>query len=156
MHTLAPFGVFMLFMFIMVLKKSLRDETGVVPADFLNRITLGKMLRILAIVILAVAVAQTVPLDLAILYAGDLLVYFEVFTAVSLLAAQGRARAAWYLIRRLAEDSVRALIKLFVAAAQKCVSHYRYAVRAQRRKRFTAISKKSDEDADPIRWGIPA
>ena len=156
MHPLVPIGLGMLFMLIMVLNKRFRDETGAIHTDFLNRITLRKLLRILALVILAVAFVHTLPLDLAILYAGDALIYFEVFTAVSLLAAEGRARATWHLIRPLAEDCVRALTKLFVATAQKCVSYYRYAIRAHRRKRFIAISKKSDEDADPIRWRVPA
>jgi hypothetical protein len=155
MHILAPIAIGIFFMFIIVSSKSFHDEPGA-PEDFLDRMTLRRVFRILAIVILAVAFVHTLPLDLAILYAGDVLVYFEVFTAVSLLAAQGRARATWYLIRRLAEDSVRALTKVLVTAAQKCASRCRYAIRAQRRKRFTAMSKKVDDDADPIRWGIPA
>jgi hypothetical protein len=157
MHILAPISVGIVFVFIMVLNKSFRDDPGVTPAEFLNRITFRKVTRILAIVILAVAFIHTLPLDLAIIYAGDALVYFEVLTAVSVFAAQGRIRETWRLIRRLGEDWARAANKLFVAAAQKSVSHYRHAaIRAQRRKRSTDMSKKADDDADPARWGIPA
>ena len=156
MHVLAPFCVAMLFMFVLVLNKNVRDETGAVRIDLLKRITLGKVLRILAIVLLAFAFIYMLPVDLAIIYAGDVLGYFEVFTAVSLFVAQGRARTMWRLIRFLAGDARRAFAKLFVGSAQKCVSRYRYAIRAHRRKRVTAISKKSGEDAGPIRWGIPA
>jgi hypothetical protein len=156
MHILTPIGVFILFMFVMVLNKSLRDETAVARADFLKRITLRKVFRVLAIVIVAIMLIEIVPLDLAILYAGDLLAYFEVFTVVSLLVAQGRARAAWHLVRRLVEAFLPALTKLCVVGARKCASHYLYAIRAQRRKRLAAMSKKSDEDADPFRRGVPA
>lgn len=156
MHNLAPFCIGMLFMLIIVLNKSFRDEPEVTFVDFIKRLTLKKAIRILSILIFTFAFIYTLPLDLAILYAGDVLVYFEVFTAVSFLAAQARARTTWYIIRRLAEDSLRALTKLFVATAQKCVSHYRHAIRAQRRRHSASISKKSDEESDPVRWGLPA
>lgn len=100
MHNLAPFCIGMLFMLIIVLNKSFRDEPEVTFVDFIKRLTLKKAIRILSILIFTFAFIYTLPLDLAILYAGDVLVYFEVFTAVSFLAAQARARTTWYIIRR--------------------------------------------------------
>lgn len=149
MHVLAPIGIALLFILVMVLNKNFRDEPGTNIADFLSSITFRKALYILAFVFLTLAFIYTLPIDLAILYAADVMVYFEAFTVVSFLAARGRALTIWYLLRRLYEHSLRALTKRLVVAAQKCVSHYRYATRAKRRKRFTAIPKKSNEDPYP-------
>jgi len=149
MHVLAPIGIALLFILVMVLNKNFRDEPGENIADFLSRITFRKVLYILAFVFLTLAFIYTLPIDLAILYAADAMVYFEAFTFVSFLAVQGRALTIWHLLRRLYENSLRALTKRLVVAAQKCVSPYRYATRAKRGKRFTAIPKKSNEDPYP-------
>lgn len=58
-----------------------------------------KILLPVLIVILAMAMAQTLPFDLAILLAGDTLIYLEVFVAVWLTARLGAARAATTLFR---------------------------------------------------------
>jgi hypothetical protein len=148
MHVLAPIGTVMLFVLVIVLNKSLRDEPGATITDFLRRITLHKALRIVAVVILTFAFIYTIPIDLAILYALDLMVYFEAFTAVSLLAAQGRAQAIWYLTRQIYQYLRGGVTRLRVISTQKCASFYRHG-RARRWKRFITVLMKSDEDPDP-------
>jgi len=126
------------------------------PADFLNRLTFRQIIRFLVLVILAISCAHTLPLDLAFLYAGDALVYFEVFTAVSLLAARGRARAIVYVVRRMIEDALRGLVELITFAMRKGASRHPRANSVTRQKRLMGSSGKSDDEPSPISWGIPA
>ncbi|WP_166143405.1 hypothetical protein [Methylosinus sp. RM1] len=149
MHVLAPIGIAMIFILAIVLNKNIRDEPGATITDFVRRITLRKALRIVAVVILTFAFIYTLPIDLAILYALDLMVYFEAFAAVSLLAAQGRAQSIWYLTHKIYEYLQRAVTGLRVISVQKGASFYRYGNRARRWKRFITVSMKSDEDPDP-------
>ncbi len=46
-------------------------------ADFLSRLTIRRVLEFVAIAILVMAFIQTLPIDLAILFAGDTLMYLE-------------------------------------------------------------------------------
>jgi multisubunit Na+/H+ antiporter MnhG subunit len=62
-------------------------------ADFLNRLTLRRVLEIIAITVLALAFIQTFPIDLAFLFAGDTLMYLEIVTLTSLVTANLRVRA---------------------------------------------------------------
>jgi hypothetical protein len=80
------------------------------PADLLNLLTLRKILTFLPIALLAVAFAQTLPLDLAILFAGDTLMYLEALTILSLLAASGRARPILHAMRRMGRLAIRAAL----------------------------------------------
>jgi hypothetical protein len=74
-------------------------------ADFLNRLTLRRVLEIFAITLLALAFMQTFPIDLAFLFAGDVLMYLEIVTLTSLVAASIRVRA---LLHYLAQSSKNA------------------------------------------------
>lgn len=60
------------------------------------------MLEIFAITLLALAFLQTFPIDLAFLFAGDILVYLEIATLAALVAANARVRA---LLRYVAQSS---------------------------------------------------
>ena len=51
-------------------------------AAFLDRLTLRKVIEFIAIVILALAFAQTFPIDIAFLFAGDTLMYLEFLIAI--------------------------------------------------------------------------
>jgi hypothetical protein len=82
-------------------------------AAFLDRLTLRKVLEFVAIAILAIAFAQTFPIDIAFLFAGDTLMYLEFIIAVRLAAGwlhlQESFRFALRMIR-LASDGSRAAI----------------------------------------------
>ena len=62
-------------------------------ADFLSRLTLRRVLEFFAIVILALAFAQTFPIDLAFLFAGDALMYLEILVVIRLSCRKGASRA---------------------------------------------------------------
>jgi hypothetical protein len=57
-------------------------------ADFLSRLTLRRAVEFIAIAILAMAFAQTFPIDLAILFAGDTLMYLEIAVVIRLAAGR--------------------------------------------------------------------
>jgi len=58
-------------------------------AAFLSGLTLRRVLEFIAIAMLAMAFAQTFPIDLAILFAGDTLMYLEILVAIRLAAGWG-------------------------------------------------------------------
>jgi hypothetical protein len=74
-------------------------------AAFLDRLTLRRVLEIFAITLLALAFVQTFPVDLAFLFAVDILMYLEIATLASLVAANVRVRA---LLRYVAQSSKNA------------------------------------------------
>src|ERR1700704_7159159 len=55
-------------------------------ADFLSRLTVRRVLELIAIAILVMAFAQTAPIELAFLFAGDTLMYLEFVVMVRLMA----------------------------------------------------------------------
>ncbi len=87
-------------------------------AAFLGRLTLRRVLEFVAIAILAIAFAQTFPIDLAILFAGDTLMYLEIVVVIRLVAGrehlQHAVRVAAHLIR-LAMRALRAAVRQPVA-----------------------------------------
>src|ERR1700736_1574221 len=90
-------------------------EIGVVQfAAFLDRLTLRKVIEFVAIFILALAFAQTFPIDIAFLFAGDTLMYLEFLVAIRLAA--GRLHLLEFLrfalrMAQLALRGVRATIR---------------------------------------------
>src|SRR5271156_956836 len=57
-------------------------------ADFLSRLTIRRVLEFVAIAILVMAFAQTAPIDLAFLFAGDALMYLEFVVMIQLMAGR--------------------------------------------------------------------
>jgi hypothetical protein len=69
---------------------------------------LYRMLRLLALALLVVAFAQALPFDLmAIVFAGDLLTYFEIATMVWLTARATRVRLALAYARAVIDRPLR-------------------------------------------------
>jgi hypothetical protein len=71
-------------------------------ADFLSRLTVRRVLEFVAIAILVMAFAQTAPIDLAFLFAGDTLMYLEFVVMIRLVAGRDHVRAMLRLVARLA------------------------------------------------------
>ena len=78
-------------------------------AAFLSRLTLRRVLEFIAIAMLAMAFAQTFPIDLAILFAGDTLMYLEILVVVRLAAGWEHVAHAMRLAARLARFAIRVL-----------------------------------------------
>ena len=71
-------------------------------ADFLSRLTVRRVLEFIAIAILVMAFVQTVPIELAFLFAGDTLTYLELAVIVRLAAGKEHFRHALHLAARVA------------------------------------------------------
>jgi len=78
-------------------------------AAFLSRLTLRRVLEFVAIAVLAMAFAQTFPIDLAILFAGDTLMYLEILVVIRLAAGWGYLQHALRLAAQLARFAMRVL-----------------------------------------------
>lgn len=76
-------------------------------ADFLSRLTLRRVLEFFAIAILALAFAQTFPIDLAILFAGDTLMYLEIVVIIRLAAGREHFQQALRVAAQLAGLAMR-------------------------------------------------
>jgi len=77
-------------------------------ADFLSRLTIRRVLEFIAIAILVMAFAQTAPIDLAFLFAGDTLMYLEFVVMVRLVAGKEYFQAMLRIAVRLARFALRA------------------------------------------------
>src|ERR1700682_4919052 len=76
-------------------------------ADFLSRLTIRRVLEFIAIAILVMAFAQTAPIELAFLFAGDTLMYLEFVIMVRLVAGKEHFQAMLRLAARLGRFAMR-------------------------------------------------
>jgi len=125
-------------------------------ADVLSRLTIRRVLKFIAIAILVMAFAQTAPIDLAFLFAGDTLMYLEFVIILRLAAGREHMVQMWRTAARL----VRFALRVSRAAISQPVSRInrlrerRTLARAVKPRRAPA---RSDEDrgfASP--WGVLA
>ncbi len=78
-------------------------------AAFLDRLTLRKVIEFVAIFVLALAFAQTFPIDIAFLFAGDTLMYLEFLVAIRLAAGRMHLQEFLRFALRLAQLALRGL-----------------------------------------------
>ena len=71
-------------------------------ADFLSRLTVRRVVEFFIIAMFAMAFAQTFPIDLAILFAGDALMYLEFVVMIRLMAGREHFWAMLRLAARFA------------------------------------------------------
>lgn len=78
-------------------------------AAFLDRLTIRKVIEFVLIAILAMAFAHTFPIDLAILFAGDTLMYLEFVIAIRLAAGKLHFMEMLRFAMRVAKFALRVL-----------------------------------------------
>ena len=123
-------------------------------ADFLDRLTIRKVVEFVAIALLVMAFIQTLPLDLAILFAGDTLMYLEFLVAIRLAAGVMHVRAMLHQAMRLARLALRALnAAVGLPALMLGRLRERRTAAASKPRR---ISDSSDDDGVGIAWGALA
>jgi hypothetical protein len=118
-------------------------------AAFLDRLTVRKVIESVAIALLVIAFAQTLPIDLAFLFAGDMLMYLEFMVAIRLAAGVMHVRAMWNQVTRVAQLVLRALNAALRLPA--------LTLRRLRERRTAAVSKPcriSDSSDDERGVGI--
>jgi hypothetical protein len=118
-------------------------------AAFLSRLTLRRVLEFIAIALLAMAFAQTFPIDLAILFAGDTLMYLEILVAIRLAAGWGYLGHALRLAARLSGFAVRALR----AAVDRPLSRI---TRMRERRTPARPARRRIPDPSDDGWGFAA
>jgi hypothetical protein len=125
-------------------------------ADFLSRLTIRRVLEFVAIAILMMAFVQTLPIDLAILFAGDTLMYLELAVMIRLVAGREHIRAMLRLAARLARLAIRpSTMALDVSISR--INRWRERRSAQRAARPRRISDRSDDgEGFGVNWGVLA
>jgi hypothetical protein len=118
-------------------------------ADFLSRLTMRKVLEFLVIAILVMAFVQTLPIDLAILFAGDTLTYLEILLALRLTAGKGALKAVWLLAVRFAASVSRAVTVVISHCSARIGKPRRRRERGPRR--HNPHGRRDDEPA--MAWG---
>jgi len=126
-------------------------------ADFLSRLTIRRVLEFFVVAMLAMAFAQTFPIDLAILFAGDTLMYLEIVVIVRLAAGREHVQA----MLRIAVGLARFALRVSRAAASLPVSRISRLRERRSPTRLTkprSVSARSDDDGRGFgaAWGALA
>ena len=125
-------------------------------ADFLSRLTVRRVLEFVAIAILVLAFIQTAPIDLALLFAGDTLMYLELAVMIRLVAGREHIRAMLRLAARLARLAIR-LSRVAVDCAILRINRLRERRTAPRAATPRRISDRSDDgEGFGVSWGMLA
>jgi len=125
-------------------------------ADFLSCLTVRRVLEFVAIAILVMAFAQTAPIDLAFLFAGDTLMYLEFVVMIRLVAGREHFQAMLRLAARLARLAMR-LSRMAVDHSISRINHVREQRSVPRAARPRRISDRSDEgEGFGVSWGVLA
>ena len=119
-------------------------------AAFLDRLTVRKAIEFVVIAVLVMAFIQTLPVDLAILFAGDTLMYLEILVALRLAAGRGALRAMWLFTTRLAGAALRVMT---FAISRSFATIRQLRQRPVRRHKSRGRPKASD-DEPAIAWGV--
>jgi hypothetical protein len=118
-------------------------------ADFLSRLTVRRVLEFVAVALLVMAFAQTLPIDLALLFAGDTVTYLELLLIIRL--ATGKEHLLHLAIRsaRFATFVVRIAIDRPVNGINK----WRERRTPARRTRPPIPDRSDDADGFGAAWG---
>jgi hypothetical protein len=125
-------------------------------ADFLSRLTVRRVLEFAAIAILVMAFAQTAPIDLAFLFAGDTLMYLEFAVIIRLAAGKAHFLHMLRLPARLARFAL-SVVKAAVDGSVARVSRPRDRRNPAWPTKPRNASEKSDDDRGfDATWGALA
>jgi hypothetical protein len=140
----------------LALGDALWDVLVVRFAAFLDRLTVRKVIEFVAIALLVMAFVQTLPIDLAFLFAGDTLMYLEFMVAI-------RLATAWLHVRQVLSFAMRAtrLAIRAINAAVRLPILTLNRLRERRTARLPAKPRQHSDNADDDRgfgsaWGAPA
>jgi hypothetical protein len=122
-------------------------------AAFLDRLTIRKVIEFVVIAMLAMAFAQTFPFDLAILFAGDTLMYLEFLVAIQLAAGRIHFQEMLRLVLRLARFAVQVL-NAAISVPVLRLNRLRERRSVARSAKPRRMSDSSDDDRGfGIAWG---
>jgi hypothetical protein len=124
-------------------------------AAFLDRLTVRKVIEFVAIAFLVMAFAQTFPIELAFLFAGDTLMYLEFVVAIRIATAWIHIRHVLDFAMRIARLAIRA-ITAAVRLPVLTLNRLRERRIAQRPTRPRRTSDHSDDERGFGAWGALA
>ena len=125
-------------------------------ADFLSRLTLRRVLEFIAIAILAMAFAQTFPIDLAILFAGDTLMYLEIVVVIRLAAGREHIQQMLRLAARLGRFAMR-VSRAAISRPVLRINRLRERRNPARCAKPRSLSDRSDDGRGfGVTWGVLA
>ena len=125
-------------------------------ADFLSRLTVRRVLEFVAIAILVMAFAQTAPIELAFLFAGDTLMYLEFLMIVRLAAGKEHFQAMLRLAARLARFAMR-VFRAAISQPVSQINRLREPRNPARSAKPRGISDQSDDGRGfGAAWGVLA
>src|SRR3954469_7074790 len=124
-------------------------------AAFLDRLTVRKVIEFLVIAVLVMAFIQTLPVDLAILFAGDTLMYLEFLVAMRLAAGKLHVLAILRQAVRLARFAMRILTAAINISRSRLnrLRERRSVARATRPRRSSDGS--DDGRGFGVAWDVP-
>jgi hypothetical protein len=119
-------------------------------AAFLDQLTFRRVLEIFAITLLALFFVQTFPIDLAFLFAGDILMYLEIVALASLVAASVRVKALLHYLAQSSKNrwnvTVNAIYRLALRTRTSCQR------RTRTRIAIACRAKDSTDDRSVVAW----
>jgi hypothetical protein len=125
-------------------------------ADFLSRLTVRRAVEFFIIAMFALAFAQTFPIDLAILFAGDTLMYLEFVVMIRLMAGREHFWATLRLAVRLARLALR-VSRVAVNYSRSRINWLRERRTPTRSVKPRKTSGRSDDDRGlGATWGVLA
>jgi hypothetical protein len=122
-------------------------------ADFLSRLTIRRIVEFFLIAMLAMAFAQTFPIDLAILFAGDTLMYLEIVMIVRLAAGREHFQAMLRLAARLVRVALR-VARIAIDYSALGINRLRERRSSGRGAKPRRVSDQSDDGRESgVNWG---
>jgi hypothetical protein len=128
----------------------------VLPAEFLDRLTLRKVIAFLPLAIFAIAFAHNIPLPPEVVFVGDALAYLDILTILFLLTAIGRAGTLLYFVRQAVGSMARWLAQTLPVMVRRSDSRHSRARRESGRKCLSRWFGRSEDDGVPLVWGALA
>jgi hypothetical protein len=119
------------------------------PAEFLNGLLIKHIIWTAGMLVLIVGFTQTFPIELAFIFAGDTMLYFEVVTSVMYFAAQARMR--------IAADAVKDATRRGLSRLSRAFARYLAAGRQRRnasalRRNRSSNDPPTSEDEPGLAW----
>jgi hypothetical protein len=114
-------------------------------ADFLNRLTLRKIIALIPVVILVIAYFHRIPLPPELLLVGDLLAYIDIFSVLFLLGILSQSATVLFIVKQTAARVARVITSLLERTRGVDVRHRREDS-ARRRKRLTSAPQDDDDE----------
>ena len=121
-------------------------------ADFLSRLTVRRVLEFVAVALLVMAFAQTLPIDLALLFAGDTVTYLELLLIIRLTTGKEHFLHLLHLAIRSARFATL-VVRIAIDRPVNGINKWRERRTPARRTRPRISDRSDDADGFGAAWG---